>query len=98
MREYREHPVAHFLLKPVHHRQHNDERRYAKRNAKCRDRRDERDEAVALRGIRAALASTRIAQSNLPFKGEIHGNQNAGDERVARGPARRSSASVPQND
>jgi len=43
----RQDPVAQFELKPVHHRQHDDQRRDAEGNAGHRDQRYEGDERVA---------------------------------------------------
>ena len=58
MREHRQHPVADFLLKAVHHRHDDDECRHAQRNAGHRQRRDEGNEAVLLA---CALATAGVA-------------------------------------
>jgi hypothetical protein len=42
VRDHAEHAVAHFFLKTVHHRQHDDERRHPERDAQHGHARDER--------------------------------------------------------
>ena len=59
----REDARAQLLLESVHHRQHDDQRRDAERDARHRDQRDERDEAVAAR----SLAGARIAKADGQF-------------------------------
>ena len=61
--------VAQLLLEPVHHRQHDDQRGDAERDAGHRDQRDERDERVAAR----ALAGARVAQADGQFVGRQAG-------------------------
>ncbi len=55
-----EDPGAELLLESVHHRQHDDQRGDAERDARHRHERDERDERVAAR----AAARARVAQSD----------------------------------
>jgi len=55
--------VAQFLLKPVHDRQHDDQRRHAERDARHRHQRDERYERVAP----GALAGARVAKADGQF-------------------------------
>jgi hypothetical protein len=47
--------VAKLILEAVHHRQHDDQRRDAERDAGHRDQRDERDERVAAGALRARV-------------------------------------------
>ena len=76
VREHRQHPVAHFLLEAVHHRQHDDQRGDAERDPGHRDGGDERDESVAglagLVDLATALARAGVAQADLPFVRNIH--------------------------
>ncbi len=65
VRRDRQDAVAQLLLEPVHHRQHDDQRRDAEHDARHRDQRDERDEGVAAR----ALAGARVAQADGQFVG-----------------------------
>ena len=67
----RQHAVAHFLLEAVHHRQHDDQRRHAERDAGHRDAGDEGDEAVAAPGA----AGARVAPADLQFVGPVHGGR-----------------------
>ena len=60
---------AELLLESVHHRQHDDQRSDAERDARHRDQRDERDERVAAR----ALAGTRVPQADGQFVGRQSG-------------------------
>ena len=52
--DHREHAVAHLLAEAVHHRQHDDQRRHAQRDAEHGHRRDEGDEAVVVAAARPA--------------------------------------------
>ncbi len=88
MRQHRQHPVPDFLLESVHHRQHDDQRGDTERNAGDRQRRDERDEAVA--AARPAAAA-RIAKPDEPLERR---NQQALAPRE-RGFASAGAASVP---
>ena len=63
VRRDRQDAVAQLLLEAVHHRQHDDQRRDAERDAGHRDQRDERDERVAAR----AVAGARVAQADGEF-------------------------------
>ena len=68
VRDHRQHPVAHFLLEAVHHRQHDDQRGDAERDAEHRHAGDERDEAVPAPGP----AGSRVAPADLQFVGPVH--------------------------
>src|SRR6218665_111541 len=84
VRDHAEHAVAHILLKPVHHRQHNDQRRHPERNAEHRHARDERNEAVAPRGP----AGPGIAPAQGQFirnGGDLHGGKKQGLRAAGRG-------------
>jgi hypothetical protein len=55
VRRDRQDAVAQLLLEAVHHRQHDDQRGDAERDAGHRDQRDERDERVAPEPLRARV-------------------------------------------
>ena len=63
VRRDRKNAVAQFELKAVHHRQHDDERGNAERDAGHRDQCNERDERVATR----AFAGACVAQADGNF-------------------------------
>ena len=69
VRRDREDAVAQLLLEAVHHRQHDDQRGDAERDARHRRQRDERDERVAA----GAAARARVAQAD----DELVGRQGA---------------------
>jgi hypothetical protein len=68
VRDDAQHAIAHFLLKAVHHRQHDDQRRDAERDAEHRDAGDERDEAVAP----ARPPGAHVAPADLQFVRPVH--------------------------
>ena len=68
VRDHRQHAVAHLLLEAVHHRQHDDQRRHAERDAEHRHAGDEGDEAVAATGAAGAC----VAPADLKFVGPVH--------------------------
>ena len=70
VRDHAEHAVAHFFLKTVHHREHDDQRRHTQGNAQHGDARDKRDKAVAPRGA----PSARVAPAQGEFVGDLHGS------------------------
>ena len=70
VRQRRHHPRAHFLRESVHHAEHDDQRHHAERDARHRDRRDERNERVAPPG---AAPGARVAQADAYFVREIQG-------------------------
>ena len=68
VRDHAQHAVAHFLLEAVHHRQHDDQRGHAERDAEHRHAGDEGDEAVAAAGA----AGAGVAPAELPLEGPVH--------------------------
>jgi len=54
VRHHAEDACANFLLEPVHHREHHDQRGDAKRDAEHRSERNEGDEVIAALGARVA--------------------------------------------
>jgi hypothetical protein len=60
MRDDGENARPQFGLKTVHHRQHDDQRRNAQRDAAHRDQRDEGNEVVVLLGARIAQADQQL--------------------------------------
>ena len=92
MRRHREDAVAQLFLKAVHHRDHDDQRRDAERDAGHRYRGDERHEAVAAR----AAARAKVAQADQEFVGdqqEPYGDCDAAPVAISRVAARTSAAS-----
>ena len=69
MRNDGEHSVANFLLKAVHHGEHDDERSDAERNRSNRHARNKGHEAVS---APASAARSRIGESDQEFKGRLH--------------------------
>ena len=69
--------VAQLFLEPVHHRQDDNQRRDAERDAGHRDERDEGDERVAA----GALAGARVAQADGQFVRRQVGGVADGRER-----------------
>ena len=69
VRDDAQHAVAHFLLEAVHHRQHDDQRSHAQRDAEHRDAGDEGDEAVAAGGA----PGPGVAPAQRQLVGDAHG-------------------------
>ena len=65
VRSDRKYPIAQLILKPIHDRKHDDQRRDTKRNASHGSERDERHKTVAA----GAAAGPGIAQSDKYFVG-----------------------------
>ena len=78
VRDHRQHAVAHFLLEAVHHRQHDDQRGHAERDAEHRDAGDEGDEAVAPRrpGRRACSASRSAVRRASSWEADATGGSS----------------------
>ncbi len=64
VRSHAENARAQLLLETVHHRQHDNQRRHAERQAQHGNQRDEGNEAIAA----ARLAGGRVAQPDQRFK------------------------------
>jgi hypothetical protein len=66
VRDHRQDAAAQFGLKAVHHRQHDDQRRHAQRDAEHRNQRNEGNEMIA-------PFRPRIAQADHQFVGKPSG-------------------------
>ena len=85
VRRHREDPVAQLLLEPVHHRQHDDQRGDAERDARHRRQRDERDERVAARAATRARVAKADGELERRQGGSVEAGESASCARCAQG-------------